>query len=172
MDFGFGRFLEMFEARFGQRMTTALLGVLALAAGCWSIKTVIEFAVYVYDLPVKSHFLTAVQTDSIIGHIIFFGVQFLLTIILAIYLFNKLIVVRVKSLKKYWDKEIAKVEERHALILKKHADLRRLIELHKNAVEKTEVAYAVIQKAVEEKIQFIKAKEAEAKSAREPPHQE
>jgi hypothetical protein len=31
MDFGFGRFLEMFEERFGRRPTTALLGLIGLA---------------------------------------------------------------------------------------------------------------------------------------------
>jgi hypothetical protein len=37
MDFGFARFLEMFEERFGRTATTTILAVLGLASA-WAVK--------------------------------------------------------------------------------------------------------------------------------------
>jgi hypothetical protein len=50
MELGVARFLEMFEERFGRRVTTLLLGALAIAAAAWAVQTTIEAAVYVYRL--------------------------------------------------------------------------------------------------------------------------
>lgn len=45
MDFSLSRVIEMFEERFGRVATTALVGIVALALACVSLKTIFETAV-------------------------------------------------------------------------------------------------------------------------------
>ena len=42
MDFGFARFLEMFEERFGSRATTAMLAIIGVAVAVWGIGEIVD----------------------------------------------------------------------------------------------------------------------------------
>lgn len=168
MDFGFGRFLEMFEERFGRTATTVLLAALGLAAATWSVKTVIEFAVYIYDLPIKAHLLTGLQTESIFAHAIFFGVQFAITLVVAAYLFKRFVGYRIVALKAWATQEMQEIEQRWNPIKEKAEAARLMTELLKDAMEKSTTAMATIKDEIQKKVDFIKSKEAEDKK-QEPP---
>jgi hypothetical protein len=45
MDFGFSRFLEMFEDRFGRHATTVLIALIATALAAYSIKVIVDTTV-------------------------------------------------------------------------------------------------------------------------------
>jgi hypothetical protein len=50
MDFGFSRFLEMFEERFGRHATTFLVALIGLALSVYSLKVVIDASTEFYTL--------------------------------------------------------------------------------------------------------------------------
>lgn len=152
MDFGFSRFLEMFEERFGRLATTALLGALGLAALAWAIQTVIQVVIYVYKLAVSTHLMTALETESIFFHSVFFAGQFVITFFILGYIWRKFAELRMKSFKAWAVREMQRVEERFDLITKKHADVMRLFELHKDVVDKGLIAMQTIKTVVEEEI--------------------
>jgi hypothetical protein len=54
MDFGFARFLEMFEERFGRTTTTVLLGLIGAALVCYSLKVVVDTSIEFRDLVTSS----------------------------------------------------------------------------------------------------------------------
>ena len=82
MDFGFARFLEMFEERFGRIATTAILAILGLAASAWAVKTIIEAIIYVYDLIKSAKLLTVLEEESAASHIIVFAIQIAITFLI------------------------------------------------------------------------------------------
>jgi hypothetical protein len=77
MDFGFSRFLEMFEERFGRRMTTCLVALIGLALSIYSIKVVIDGSREFYAL------LSASFTWQLGGPILLQAVSFVLSIALS-----------------------------------------------------------------------------------------
>jgi hypothetical protein len=79
MELGVARFLEMFEERFGRRVTTLLLGALAIAAAAWAVQTTIEAAVYVYRLFKSADLIAALRKESAASHLIVFGIQMAVT---------------------------------------------------------------------------------------------
>ena len=82
MDFGFARFLEMFEERFGRIATTAILAILGLAASAWAVKTIIEAIIYVYDLIKSAKLLTVLEEELAASHIIVFAIQIAITFLI------------------------------------------------------------------------------------------
>ena len=82
MDFGFARFLEMFEERFGRVATTAILAILGLAAAAWAVKTIVEAIIYVFHLIKSAKLLTALEQESAASHIVVFAVQIALTFLI------------------------------------------------------------------------------------------
>jgi hypothetical protein len=166
MDLGLSRFLEMFEERFGRTATTAILGAIGVAAMAWAIQTVIQLAVYIYKLAISTHLLTALETESILFHSLFFAAQFAITFFVLGFLWRKFAELRMKSFKTWTEREMGKISERFDLIKKNHADMMRLFELHKDAVDKGMTAMQVIQRVVEEKI----AENPQIKSLPTQPH--
>lgn len=79
MEFGFARFLEMFEERFGRTVTTAVLALVGTAVAIYSAKVIIETIVYVFRLVRSANLLTALSQESVASHIIVFAVQIVLT---------------------------------------------------------------------------------------------
>jgi hypothetical protein len=157
MDFGFSRFLEMFEDRFGRLATTVLIGVLALAATSWAIKTVIEFAIYIYELSIKSRFLSAIETESIFWHSLFFAVQFLITVVILGYLWRKFAELRIRNLRNYFESEMEKMMEKLAASKKMREDVMTAVALHKDAVERTMAAMEIIKRATEAEVEKLHA---------------
>jgi hypothetical protein len=161
MDFGFGRFLEMFEERFGRWVTTALLGLLGFAAFAWAIQTVIQLVVYIYKLVISTHLLTALETESIILHSFFFAAQFAVTFLVLGFLWRKFTERRMKTLRTRLGDEMKKMEERHRFIIQTHETAMMAIALQKDAIEKS----MIMMRAALQTLQ----KEA-AKSHPAPPH--
>ena len=79
MDFGISRFLEMFEERFGRTATSTLLAVIGIAILAWAMQTTIAFSVYLYKLTLKANLVPQLEAESILAHLIFFGVQLVIT---------------------------------------------------------------------------------------------
>ncbi len=172
MDFGISRFLEMFEERFGRRATTALLALIGIAIAAWGLQTIIGMVVYVYKLTLKANLVPEFEAESILAHLIFFGAQIAITAVVLGYLWRKIAELRMRSFKKWTQQEMQKMVERYDQIQKQHAEFMRAFELTRDAGDKAIIAMKAIQTAVQEKVEFIKAKEAqEAKSPPEPPHQ-
>lgn len=56
IDFGFARFLEMFEERFGSRATTVVLAIIGVAVAVWGIGEIVDKTIYFYGLIRSAHF--------------------------------------------------------------------------------------------------------------------
>lgn len=143
MDFGFARFLEMFEERFGRSATTVLLAVLATAVAAWAAKTIIDAIRYVYVLVVSTHLMTALDNESAAAHLIILTAQIGLTFIILGIIWRLFYLRRMKALQDRmatakWRIEAAKSEMEKKL--KEITNIRDLImnafALHKDAVEK------------------------------------
>lgn len=158
----------MFEERFGRAATTAVLGAIGVAALAWAIQTVIQLVVYIYKLAISTHLLTALETESIFLHSLFFAAQFAITFLVLGFLWRKFAEMRMRSFKSWTVREMQAVQARFDVIMTKHADVMRLFELTKDAVDKGVVAMQTIQKVVEEKI----AENPEIKSLPAPLHQD
>ncbi len=80
MDFGFSRFLEMFEERFGRLATTILIGLIAAALVAYSLKVIIDTTIEFHGLFAKNTWLTWLNARDftvaisgwIIGAILYF----------------------------------------------------------------------------------------------------
>lgn len=90
MEFGFSRFLEMFEERFGRAVTTAILGLVGAALALYCTKVVIEAAVYFYRLILSINFLAALRQESVAAHLLIFGVQIALTSLVLRWIWRRL----------------------------------------------------------------------------------
>ena len=75
MELGFGRFLEIFEERFGRVATNLLMAMLALAAVSWAIQTTVEMVVYVHRIAKSVDFVAALMRESAAAHLVFFAAQ-------------------------------------------------------------------------------------------------
>ena len=90
MEFGFSRFLEMFEERFGRTVTTIVLGLVGAAVALYCAKVVIEAAVYFYGLMLSMNFLAALRQETVAAHAIIFVAQIILTSLVLQYIWRQL----------------------------------------------------------------------------------
>lgn len=111
MDFGISRFLEMFEERFGRTATSTLLAVIGIAILAWGMQTTIAFAVYLYKLTLKANLVPQLEAESILAHLIFFGVQLVITFFILAYLWRKFAEMRIRSLRSYFDTEMKNTDD-------------------------------------------------------------
>lgn len=65
MDFGFSRFLEMFEERFGRLATTALIAMIGAALVAYSIKVVVDTALELHSLAAQATWLNWVTLKDL-----------------------------------------------------------------------------------------------------------
>ena len=98
MDFGFARFLEMFEERFRSRATTAMLAIIGVAVAVWGIGEIVDKIIYFYDLVKSAHFLTALAQENAATHIIVFAVQIAITFLILGFIWHWFYRRRIKAL--------------------------------------------------------------------------
>jgi len=79
MELGFARFLEMFEERFGHRVTTAILGLVGLALAIYSVEVILSAIAAAYGVIKSANLLAALKQESAASHIVIFLAQITLT---------------------------------------------------------------------------------------------
>jgi hypothetical protein len=102
MEFGFARFLEMFEERFGRAVTTAVLALVGMAVAAYSAKIIIEAVIYVYGLIKSAKFLVALSQESAASHIVIFAIQIVLTFVALGFIWRLFWRRKIKALRMTW----------------------------------------------------------------------
>jgi hypothetical protein len=176
MDFGFSRFLEMFEERFGRGATTALMGALAIAVIAWAIQTTIEAAVYIYGLIKSAHFVPVLETEHAATHLVIFAAQVGFTFLVLAFIWRWFIRRRLEGyIAKFKVHEATwvEIEKKYEEYMGKHRALMLVVEKLHAVMDSTNtlvtLAKAEMQKKIAEHPDVFKAPASEPTPIREPP---
>jgi Tfp pilus assembly PilM family ATPase len=165
MDFGFSRFLEMFEERFGRLSTTLLMGALAIAVLSWAIQTTIEAGVYIYGLIKAAHFLAVLETEHAATHLAILAVQIAVTFLVLTFIWRWFYSRKIKSVEDQLETARVKIEGKLAEAQKRTAEFKADVERREEALNqqvKDLLERMVSLKATHEKLLAERAKPPDA----------
>jgi hypothetical protein len=128
MDFGFARFLEMFEERFGSRPTTVVLAIIGLAVTAWAVGEIVDKTIYFYGLISSAHFLAALEQESATTHIIIFAVQIGVTFLVLAFIWRWFYSRKLKNIENDLETSRARIESKLEQAAKRTAEFEADIE--------------------------------------------
>jgi hypothetical protein len=140
MEFGFARFLEMFEERFGRRVTTAVLAFIGLAVTAWAAGETVEKIIYFYGLIKSANFLTVLGRESAATHLVIFLMQVALTAVVLGIIWRWFYQRELREFKRSIDDDIAGLNATIEDVYKQRDRLKQTLAFHKDASEKTNEA--------------------------------
>jgi hypothetical protein len=155
MDFGFSRFFEVFEERFGRTVTTTLLAFLGLAVFAWCLKGFTETAIYFYGLVKSAQLLTVLESESAASHLVIFGAQVALTALILWAIWRWFIRRKLRGYQNRLTKlrtDLASAQKTFDEMTAKQEAVMRMFELHKDAVEKVHTANVIIQTEIRKQL--------------------
>lgn len=139
MELGIGKFLEMFEERFGQKTTTGLLALIGLAVATLAISTIAKFIKESYD------FIKAlIANDVALGSVLSLLTQICIMVIIYFviyFIFSKLLAYKMKGVEEYFESARLKfkaVEETHNQTVNILAKTEELLEESKRIKREAE----------------------------------
>lgn len=126
MDFGFNRFLEMFEDRFGRHATTVLIAVVGLALFGYSLRVIVE------TVTEFAKTMSGFEVNNKISEVLQHGISLVITFILLWIL--------VKVLYRYYFQR--KIEAITQKITEHQQEIMKAQVFAKKAIEESEQNYA------------------------------
>jgi flagellar biosynthesis protein FliP len=155
MEFGFARFLEMFEERFGRSVTTAILAVIGLAVAIYSIKVILETIAYIYAIVTSTHLIATLDKEDAAAHLIVLGVQITITFVVLWLIWQWFIRRRIRTFQTKMERYKAEMKEAETKIneyMAKQEALTQHIDLVTDAYEKTHALTVAIQSEINKRL--------------------